>query len=85
MILSTIRHYLEIHHVATLNDLAIHSDSAPEVVRDMLQLWVRKGKIRRIQTRSGCDKGCGSCTCAAVEAYQWVRGAADPSSGRNEL
>ena len=38
MILSEIKQYLGTRHAATLNDLAIHFDTAPEALRDMLQI-----------------------------------------------
>lgn len=80
MILSAIKQYLTSRHTVTLHDLAIHFDTDSEVMRDMLQLWVRKGKIRMIQGGSCCAKGCGRGTCTAAEAYQWVRGAAEENA-----
>ena len=57
MILADIKHYLSSQHSATLNDLSIHFDTAPEALRDMLQLWVQKGKIRKIQTADLVNHG----------------------------
>ena len=79
MILSEIKQYLVSCHAVTLNDLSIHFDTDPEALRDMLQIWVRKGKVRRVQTGGGCGSGCGTCACAAVETYQWVQATAVPA------
>lgn len=73
MILAEIKHYLSSQHSATLNDLSIHFDTDPEALRDMLQLWVQKGKIKMIQTEGGCGGKCGKCKCASFETYQWVQ------------
>lgn len=73
MILAKIKHYLSSQHSVTLNDLSIHFDTDPEALRDMLQLWVKKGKIKIIQTEGRCVGKCGKCTCASIETYQWVQ------------
>jgi len=76
MILSEIKHYLLARHAATLSDLAIHFDTSPEVMRDMLHLWVQKGKVAITPTRkgNGCGRGCGTCACTATEVCRWVAG-----------
>lgn len=73
MILAEIKHYLSSQHSATLHDLSVHFDTDPEALRDMLQLWIQKGKIKMIQTEGGCGGGCSKCTCASIETYQWVQ------------
>lgn len=73
MILTEIKHYLSTRHCATLDDLSIHFDTDPCALRAMLQLWIQKEKIRMISSESGCGSGCGKCTCAPVETYQWVQ------------
>jgi len=74
MILVDIRHYLVNHQTATLNDLAIHFDADPESIRGMLQIWISKGRIKKmpVQTSCGGGGGCGRCHCSLGESYQWV-------------
>jgi putative ferrous iron transport protein C len=72
MILVDIRRYLENHQTATLNDLALCFDADPESIRDMLMLWVKKGRVKKLPVQAGCGNGCGQCHCSLGESYQWV-------------
>lgn len=72
MILVDIRHYLVHYHTATLNELAIHFDTDPESIRSMLQIWINKGKIKKLPVQTGCGGGCSQCRCFLGESYQWV-------------
>jgi len=72
MILVDIRHYLANHQTATLNDLAIHFDADPESIRGMLQIWISKGRIKKMPVQTSCGGGCGRCHCSLGESYQWV-------------
>jgi len=52
-------------------DIAHHFDTEPEVVRGMLDHWVRKGKVRHIQGVA-CNKGCCRTDPVNLEIYQWI-------------
>ena len=71
MILSDIRHYLEQRGQATLADIATHFDAEPDAVRGMLQLWIRKGKIRKQMATGSCGGSCTQCDPATTEIYVW--------------
>ena len=73
MILADIRNYLRQRGQASLSDVALHFDSEPDAVRGMLDIWVRKGKLIKLDGGSACG-GCKQCDAAANEIYQWVTG-----------
>ena len=70
MTLSDIKKYLVDRQQATVMDIANHFYSQPEIVKDMLQHWLRKGKIEQLQTQ-GCS-GCNKCDGTAMEIYRWI-------------
>ena len=72
MILAELKGYLEARGQATLADMALHFRSQPEAVRDMLAVWERKGRVRRIPAPAGCGGSCTQCDPAATEVYLWV-------------
>ena len=71
MILSDIRDYLRQRGQASLSDIALHFDSEPDAIRGMLDTWVRKGRVVKLDGGSACG-GCNQCDAAANEVYQWV-------------
>ena len=71
MILADIKAYLRQRGQASLADLALHFDSEPEALRGMLEVWIRKGRVRKIQLGGSCG-GCSECDPTAGETYQWI-------------
>lgn len=78
MILSDIRKYIEQQRQVTLADMANHFESAPEALRGMLNVWIRKGKITRHLCTSACGGSCKGCDSAATEIYAWESIPASP-------
>jgi putative ferrous iron transport protein C len=72
MILSDLKRCLESRRQATLTDLALHLGAEPEAVREMLSVWERKGRVRRLPAPAGCGRTCTGCNPAASEVYLWV-------------
>ncbi len=72
MILSDIRRYLEQRQQVCLSDIALHFGASPDATRGMLETWIRKGKVRRLLSQAACGSGCGKCTPAQMELYEWV-------------
>ena len=70
MILADIRNYLRQRGQASLSDLALHFDSDPDAIRGMLDTWVRKGKVSKLDGGNTCG-GCNQCDATANEIYQW--------------
>lgn len=72
MILPEIKQYLMKHRRAALRDLSIHFDADPDSMRDMLNQWIRKGKVRKFTDETQCGEACCKCDSLAVEIYEWV-------------
>ena len=72
MILAEIRDYLATRGRAPLSDLATRFAADPEALRAMLDQWIRKGRVRRLDGGSGACGGCCGCTDKLPEVYEWV-------------
>ena len=82
--LADVRDYLVLRRVASLRDLALHFDSSPEAMRDMLGVWLRKGRVRQVDATEAaapaacstgdCGGACRRCAAAGPEGelYAWV-------------
>jgi len=64
-----IKHYLKEHKVANLQELSLHFQRDPEIMRDMLSHWLRKGVICRAPKPAGCGVSCGQCKPSVAEVY----------------
>jgi len=71
MILSNIRDYLKQRGQCTLSDIALHFDTDADAVRGMLEVWIRKGKVKKRSATDSCGTSCQSCDPAATEVYLW--------------
>ena len=71
MILANIRDYLKQRGQCTLSDIALHFDTDADAVRGMLDVWIRKGKVKRRSATDSCGTSCQSCDPAATEVYSW--------------
>ena len=72
MILSQVRDYLRQRSQATLSDIALHFNTDADAVRGMMEVWIRKGKVRKHSATDSCGTSCTSCEPAATEIYEWV-------------
>lgn len=53
----------------TSADLARHFSTSEEVIDAMLGIWMRKGRVRKIE-QGGCSGGC--CGARAEAVYEWL-------------
>ena len=67
-----IRKYLSRRRLATLHDIALHFRMTTDAVRPMLELWIKKGKVRKHGNSPGCSRGCCKCDPATIETYEWL-------------
>ena len=67
-----IKKYLVERKLVTLQDIAIHFRAKTETIVPMLDLWVKKGKLKKHDDTLGCQKGCCHCDPASIQAYEWV-------------
>ncbi len=71
MLLTQLKSYLIKNKRAALMDMAHHFDMTPDAVKNMLEHWIRKGKVRHLEG-SSCNKGCCQCDPSSMEIYEWV-------------
>lgn len=71
MLLTQLKGHIKNHRVVSLFDLINRFNADPEVIRDMLQLWIRKGKIRALQKTTSCGSKCVKCHPYITETYEW--------------
>lgn len=69
-----VRDYLSTRGRAPLSDIAAHFGSAPDAVRDVLDLWMRKGKVRRLEGAGDCGRRGSGCSCSKPppEVFEWT-------------
>lgn len=78
-----IKAYLQARGSAPLLDLMRHFDSEAGAVEGVLDFWMRRGRVRRVEPVTACAGGCGGGCCAtgtpkpSSAVYEWV-GAAQP-------
>lgn len=77
-----IKAYLEARGSAPMLDLMRHFDSEAGAVEGVLDFWMRRGRVRRVEPVTACAGGCGGGCCTAgtpmpSAVYEWV-GAARP-------
>ncbi|MFO7576598.1 MAG: FeoC-like transcriptional regulator [Pelovirga sp.] len=71
---SEVKHYLSDRRIAPLHDIALHFDMGHDAVRGILELWIKKGRVKRHQDNS-CKSGscCGGCEEeGSKEIYEWL-------------
>ena len=83
MILADIRDYLKQRGQCTLSDIALHFDTDADAVRGMLDVWIRKGKVKKRSATDSCGTSCQSCDPAATEVYSWCEDNDQPENKLN--
>ncbi len=71
MILAEVRDYLRSRGQASLAEIARHLGAHPDAVRAMLEVWIAKGRVRRVPACGGSASGCRQCDPAQTEVYVW--------------
>ncbi len=71
MSLLAIKQYFLQVKVANLASICEYFKLSPELLRDMLGHWIRKGKIRRFNKTAACGKQCVKCDPGMIEIYEW--------------
>ncbi len=72
MILSEIKKYIQQRGQASLEDIALHFDTEADAVREMLKIWIHKGKITQQISSASCGSSCTQCDSASTEIYVWT-------------
>ena len=72
MILTELRAYLIPPRRVAIADLASRFAIQPSALRGMLETFVRKGRVRRVEGGAGDCSGCAKCEAYALEIYEWT-------------
>lgn len=72
MILSDLKAYLKERGRAPIEDLANRFHTDPAAIRGMLETWIAKGRVRRIDPEAGDCTGCNKCDSFKLEIYEWT-------------
>lgn len=72
MLLSNLNQYLAQQKAANLLELSRCLNAEPDVVRSMLSLLIRKGRVRQSPKIPGCGSSCGKCNPLLTEVYEWL-------------
>ena len=70
MDLIAVKQYVKTNRQVSIRDLALHFKRDADTVRPLLDVWVGKGKMRRVMAEP-CGKGCCSCDPETLELYEW--------------
>ncbi len=71
MMLTQLKTILRAHRFMNLYELSQLLQAQPEVVREMLQHWIRKGCVRKCPTAESCGSKCVKCSPLMLECYEW--------------
>lgn len=74
--------YLQKHRPASMLDLTNHYRIDADALRGMLDHWIRKGRVRRLDlddAHAACPHmgACAACGSACFEVYEWLDRADD--------
>jgi len=73
MTLIALKEYLMHMKIVSLSMLQLHFQSSDsELLRDMLRIWVRKGRVRCFKKTAFCGGKCVQCDVAVTEMYEWM-------------
>lgn len=61
MMLMEVKDYLQRNHQATLADMALHFDVPESAMQDMVEQWIRKGRVIIADDTASCSSGCSGC------------------------
>lgn len=71
MILTDLKRYMSDRRRASLEDIAVHFSMSEDAARGLLQTWIAKGRVRRLNQHLPCGT-CGKCESAVSDVYEWV-------------
>ena len=71
MILRDMKEYLKENKQASLKNIAHHFKSSPDATREMLEHWVRKGKVNHSNAKPSCGESCSNCDVLEEDIYTW--------------
>lgn len=70
--LLSLKAFLKERKTANLQELSLHFCKEPQIMRCMLEHWIRKGKICRLGKSAACGTKCQLCQPQFAETYEWI-------------
>ncbi|MEE3122096.1 MAG: FeoC-like transcriptional regulator [SAR324 cluster bacterium] len=70
MILFELRDFLKGHDTVSFKQICDHFESSEEAMEDMLQIWIRKGHLRALDSNIPCG-GCTDKSCSRPKFFRW--------------
>lgn len=72
--LSDLKSFMVERRRASLNEIAVHFDTPASAVRPMLEQWIAKGRLRKLDVAGGCGKAGAGCSCSQPpsEVFEWT-------------
>jgi len=71
VLLTRVRDEIKREGRISLKALALRMRHEPALVRDLVTVWCRKGRVKALPTGERCG-GCVLCETEALEFYEWV-------------
>ncbi len=74
MTLSELKAFLVDRKRVTVREIGMHFDSPASAVQPMLDQWIAKGRVRRLDVAGGCGKAGSGCSCKEkpADVFEWV-------------
>lgn len=72
MSLIDIKNYLMRVKMSSLSSLCSYLNADPDLLRQMLMHWVRKGRVRKFTKTPACGRACTNCKPDTTEIYEWL-------------
>ncbi len=71
MSLLAIKNHMMKVKIASLSNICMCLKIDPDLLRNMLAHWMRKGKIRKCMKTPACGTKCMQCSSLTTELYEW--------------
>ncbi len=72
MNLVELKKYLKERRFTPMQDLVNRFRTDAGTIEPMLDIWIRKGRLKRHRCEGACQKGCGGCSSSDVEFLEWL-------------
>lgn len=72
MSLIDIKKYLMQVKIVSLASISVYFNVEPNLMRDMLNHWIRKGCVKQCLRTNSCGTKCVKCKPELTEIYEWL-------------
>ncbi|MGE4278489.1 MAG: FeoC-like transcriptional regulator [Magnetospirillum sp.] len=74
MTLSELKTYMIDRKRASMTEISMHFDTPASAIQPMLDQWIAKGRLRKLDITGGCGKVSGGCACKEKpsDIFEWT-------------